>query len=172
MRAVVVYESHWGNTRAVAEAIAEGIGPEAIALNTDQAFGPDLEAADLIVAGAPVIAFGLAGDRGIAGVRKAAETSATPPDLSHPSLRRWLESLPHGNGASASFETRVRWSPGGATGAIEDGLEKAGYRTIAVRQRFVVRGQAGPLREGELERARAWGTELAALVAPRETVGV
>src|SRR6185369_1520074 len=90
MRAVVVYESHWGNTRAVAEAIAEGIGPEAIALNTDQAFGPDLEAADLIVAGAPVIAFGLAGDRGIAGVRNAAGSlpSQPPPLAGEPAARQ------------------------------------------------------------------------------------
>ena len=168
MKALVVYESHWGSTRAVAEAIAEGFGPDATILNTDQAFGPALDGVDLIVAGAPVIAFGLAGDHGIDGVRKAANTSPTPPDLSHPSLRRWLESLPRGDGAGAAFETRIRWSPGGATSAIERGLEKAGYRPVAAGQRFVVGGQFGPLRTGELERAREWGAELAAAGGARQ----
>jgi flavodoxin len=37
MKAIVVYESHWGNTEAVARAIAEGIGPDAEAMTTDQA---------------------------------------------------------------------------------------------------------------------------------------
>ena len=32
MKAIVVYESLWGNTAAIARAIAEGIGPEARAL--------------------------------------------------------------------------------------------------------------------------------------------
>ena len=39
MKAIVVYESHWGNTAAVARAIAEGIGPEARALSTAEATG-------------------------------------------------------------------------------------------------------------------------------------
>lgn len=170
MKAVVVYESHWGSTQAIAEAIAEGFGPEAIALNTDQAFGAAIADAELIVAGAPVIAFGLPGERGIDGVRKAAEKSPTPPDLSHPSLRSWLERLPHGHGAGAAFETRIRWSPGGATHAIERGLEQAGYRPVATGQRFIVEGQFGPLRERELERAREWGADLATAVGAREPV--
>ena len=40
MRAIVVYESHWGNTAAVARAIAEGLGPDARAMSTDEAVGP------------------------------------------------------------------------------------------------------------------------------------
>ncbi len=52
MKAVVVFESHWGNTAAVARAIAEGIGPEARALSTADATGAALAGVDLIVAGA------------------------------------------------------------------------------------------------------------------------
>ena len=37
MKAVVVYESLWGNTAAVARAIAAGIGPDARALSTSEA---------------------------------------------------------------------------------------------------------------------------------------
>ncbi|MBI3746087.1 MAG: flavodoxin, partial [Chloroflexi bacterium] len=36
MKAVVVYESLWGNTEQVAKAIAEGFGPEASAFSTAQ----------------------------------------------------------------------------------------------------------------------------------------
>ena len=37
MNAIVVYESHWGNTAAIASAIAEGIGPDAKAMSTAEA---------------------------------------------------------------------------------------------------------------------------------------
>ena len=62
MKAVVVYESHFGNTAAVARAIAEGIGADTPALNTDEATPEAIGDAELIVAGAPVIAFGLSRD--------------------------------------------------------------------------------------------------------------
>ncbi|NCA81480.1 MAG: hypothetical protein EOM72_01865 [Opitutae bacterium] len=53
------------------------------------------------------------------------------------------------------------FSPGGATGAILKGLEKAGYAPLARGKRFRVAGMTGPLKAGELERARAWGQRLA-----------
>ena len=84
-------------------------------------------------------------------------------------MRAWLKGLPRGDGAHATFETRIWWSPGGATGAIEKALAAAGYRRISEAHRFVVKGKYGPLRDGELERARAWGTELAAAMAESST---
>ena len=59
MHAIVVYESVWGNTAAVARAIAEGLGEETRAFATDEVPTDALASADLIVAGAPVFAFGL-----------------------------------------------------------------------------------------------------------------
>ena len=53
MKAIVVYESLWGNTAAIARAIAEGIGPEARALSTAEATGPAIADVDLLVAGSP-----------------------------------------------------------------------------------------------------------------------
>jgi hypothetical protein len=166
MNAVVVYESHWGNTGAIARAIAEGLGHEARALTTDEASGPAIVDADVIVAGAPGIAFGLASDKSRADLVKDSSKAPSPPDLSHPSMRSWLDSLPSGEGRSAAFETRVWWSPRGATGAIERGLQGAGYRPLAKAGRFVVEGTYGPLREGELERAREWGADLAKSMTP------
>jgi len=160
MRAIVVYESHWGNTAQVARAIAEGIGPEARALNTDEATASVVADADLVVAGAPIMAFGLPSEAMVENAGKDPKAPA-PADVSHPSLRRWLDGLPPSKAAAASFETKLRWSPGGATGAIDERLQQAGFRTIAKGHKFWVTTMYGPLRDGEVERARAWGRELA-----------
>jgi flavorubredoxin len=164
MKAVVIYESLWGNTAAIARAIAEGLGPDAEAVTTDAAPAETIADADLIVAGAPVLGFALPTDQVRDSLVRSEAGAPTPPDLSHPSLRSWLESLPRGHGQAAAFETRIWWSPRGATGDIEHGLERAGYRCAAKAQKFVVTGKYGPLRDGEMERARRWGEELARAV--------
>jgi hypothetical protein len=161
MNAVVVYESHWGNTAAIARAIATGLGPEARALTTDEALDEPLGDIDLLVAGAPVIAFSLASDKMQDNLADQSGKAPSPPDISHPSMRSWLARMPRGHGYSAAFETRLWWSPRGATPDIERGLQVAGYRRFAKPRRFVVKGSYGPLRDGELERARQWGAELA-----------
>lgn len=164
MKAIVVYESLWGNTAAIARAIAEGIGPNAVALTTDAAGANTIADADLVVAGAPVLAFSLPSDQIRDSVARSEANAPIPPDLSHPSMRTWLESLPAGHGRAAAFETRIWWSPRGATGDIERRFERAGYRQVAKAEKFVVSDKYGPLREGELERARQWGQTLAHLL--------
>jgi hypothetical protein len=164
MKAVVVYESHWGNTAAIARAIADGLGDEAQALTTDEASGSAIADVELIVAGAPVMAFGLPSDRMRDSLVAEVGKAPTPPDLSHEPMRSWLERLPAGHGRSAAFDTRIWWSPGGATGAIDRGLRRAGYEPIDKGHKFIVSGTYGPLRDGELERARRWGSELAQAV--------
>jgi hypothetical protein len=161
MKAIVVYESHWGNTAAIARAIAEGIGPEARALSTAQATGEALSDVDLIVAGAPLLGFSLPTEAMVKGLSGEAGKAPTPPDLSHPSMRSWLEGIGKGNGRGAAFETRIWWSPGSAAKSILGKLEAAGYRPAGKPERFVVKGRYGPLRDGELQRAKAWGAELA-----------
>ncbi|MHB0886754.1 MAG: hypothetical protein ACYC6I_09725 [Bacillota bacterium] len=161
MKAVVIYESLWGNTAAIARAIAEGIGPGVRALSTSEASGEAMAGVDLIVAGAPVFGFSLASEKMLQNIGANPGNPPAPPDVSHPSLRSWLDRLPHGRGRSAAFETRLSWSPGGATPAIIRGLEGAGFSPIAKAGRFIVKGKYGPLRDGELERARQWGAELA-----------
>ena len=161
MKAIVVYESLWGNTATVARAIAAGLGPEAQALSTAAATPEALASADLIVAGSPLFAFQLPTDKIRETIRKKAASFPAPPDLSHPALRAWLETVPAGKGRAAAFETRMWFSPGGATGAILKGLKKAGYAPLARGKRFRVAGMFGPLKAGEIERARAWGQRLA-----------
>jgi flavodoxin len=164
-KAIVVYESLWGNTAAIARAIAEGIGPEARAISTAEATAAVTANADLIVAGAPLHAFRLSTDkiRDTLATKKD-EKAPTPPDLSHPSMRTWLDSLPKGKGKASAFETRFKWSPGSAAGSIMRRLKRAGYTKAAKPQKFLVKGVYGPLKDGELERAKTWGGELGKLV--------
>lgn len=163
MKAIVVYESHWGNTEAVARAIAEGIGHEARALTTDEAVGSALTGVDLLVAGAPVMMLSLPSEA--ARDRVELDHKGPPGDASRPVLRTWLEGLPSAAGKkAAAFDTRMRWTPRGAIGTIESKLRDAGYDVVTKGKGFVVQGTYGPLRDGELDRARAWGHELAGFV--------
>jgi len=50
---------------------------------------------------------------------------------------------------------------GGARAAIARKLERSGYRLLAAPETFLVEAVAGPLRAGEVDRARDWGTALA-----------
>lgn len=168
MNAVVVYESLWGNTAAVAGAIADGLGAGARCLSTAEADGEAMWGAELIVAGAPVLGFKLPTDK----MREAALANPggrppRPADLSHPSMRSWLEELPAGHGCSAAFDTQVRGPFGKAAPAIAEALEKAGYTRLAEPEGFIVSGKFGPLRDGELERAQRWGRGLAAALTER-----
>jgi hypothetical protein len=166
MKAIVVYESYWGNTAAVAKAIAEGLGSDARAMNTDEAAGEALAGVGLIVAGSPIIAFSLPSAKMRSDLAAKPDKEApSPPDLSHPLLRTWLEGLPQaGAGArAAAFETGFKLSPGGSAAKILKMLEEKGYQSAAKKQRFLVKGSYGPVKEGEIERAKAWGAELAKL---------
>lgn len=169
VRALVVYESLWGNTAAVASAIADGLGEGAEAVTTEAATADRIAESELVVAGAPVLGFSLPTDRMRDSVATSEAGAPTPPDLDHPSLRSWLEALAPARTFSAAFETRIWWSPRGATGDIERRFARAGFRRLAPSEKFVVEDKYGPLRDGELDRARAWGSHLAdALEAVRE----
>jgi len=159
MDAVVVYESFWGNTAQVARAIAEGIGPEARLLTTDEATDAVLAPANLIVVGAPILGFSLPTE----SMRKQISTdpkAPSPADLSHESMRTWLEAVPKGDARYATFETGFKWSPGSSARKIGRSLEAAGYQQLVKPERFLITGSYGPLDEGEVERARAWGAGL------------
>jgi hypothetical protein len=163
MKAVVVYESLWGNTASIARAIAEGIGPGASAMTTDEATGPAIDGADLIVGGAPLLGFNLPTEQMRETIGK--DSNVPTPDLSHPSIRSWLETVPTGTGRCAGFETRIWWSPGSAAKKISEELRGKGYSAAGKDEKFIVTGKYGPLKDGELERAKRWGADLAKSIA-------
>lgn len=166
MKAVVVYESLWGNTAVVARAVAEGIGEGAVALPTKDAGADELAGADLIVAGGPVFAFHLSSERSRHDIAEHPEPGAPAPDLSGPPIRAWLDELPAGTAAFASFDTEVRGPFGKGAPTIAKELEGKGYRSVAKPEGFIVQGKYGPLKDGELDRARRWGASLRAALSP------
>lgn len=166
MRALVVYESLWGNTAAVARAIAEGIGPDAQAVHTGDVSAEQVRGAELLVAGGPVFAFHLSDDRSRHDIGTSIEPGAPAPDLSHPSLRSWLAGLPAGSGHCAAFDTQVRGPFGNGAPTIAKALQAKGYVLVGRPQGFYVEGRYGPLRPAELERARLWGESLGGATRP------
>ena len=168
-RALVVYETRFGNTERVARAVALGLA-EHIHVDLVRA-GPGVTLADdvdLVVVGGPTHAFGLSrpSTRVSAGQQGASGSAAAGSGL-----REWLETLPPPTAswpATATFDTRVRKPgvPGSAARSAARRLRHAGLPVVVPPMSFWVRGTGGPLLPGEEGRARTWGRELARTVAP------
>lgn len=166
MNTLVVYESVYGNTRAIAEAIAEGL-PGAVAVPVKDA-GVQAAEVDLLVVGGPTHMHGLATTRSRQMAASAASedggVSLDPAATEEPGLRRWLGELERKRGGrAAAFDTRLDKSPwltGVAARGIARRLRRRGYEVLGI-QSFLVEDSEGPLEEGELDRARQWGEELA-----------
>lgn len=163
MRAVVVYESMFGNTRAVAEAIAIGLSTQGVDVEasevgvTSPRLDPDV---DLLVVGAPTHTFTLSRAETRSSAAEQATTALVSAGIG---LREWLEDLtPRGPVAVASFDTHAdKKVPGAASRAAQRRLRRAGYPPLVPAESFYVTGMHGPLAAGELDRARAWGERLA-----------
>lgn len=169
MKTVVAYESMYGNTRQIAEAIAEGLDKaEVLPVNAGDASAAD--EADVVVAGGPTHMHGMATTMSRKGTGQAAEEEGTelePGAVDGPGLRKWLADRKGDGKKAAAFDTRIDKSPmltGAASRGIAKRLRKAGYEVIADPESFFVEDSEGPLAEGELERAKAWGAELAKLL--------
>lgn len=169
MRAVVVYESMFGNTESVARSIGAGLAPygEVEVVEVGDAL-PQIADDDLLVVGGPTHAFGMTREN----TRQDARTRTTHEVVSQRrGVREWLALLPGAQARApvsvAVFDTKVhkaRRLPGAARGAAK-ALQKRGYRPLSV-QSFYVDDVEGPLLEGELERAAAWAATLAQQVKP------
>jgi hypothetical protein len=164
MKSLVVYESIWGNTAAVARAIAEGIGPDTRVLSTAQATAEELAGIDLLVVGSPLLGFSVPNRGMVDSIRGNPVHAGHGTDTSQPSMKDWLEGVPTGTARVATFETRIWWSPGSAAKGIAKALTARGYRSVDAKgERFLVTGTYGPTMDGEIERARVWGAQLAKL---------
>ena len=168
---MVVYESLWGNTAAVARAIAEALGPGTRVGSTGD-ISPEVAAtASLLVVGAPVHAMSLPTMRSLASVAtRSIGPGEIPADVDHPLIRDWVAALPYGEGLAAAFDTRITGLIGrGGASTIERLLKGRGRRLVHQAGGFVVTNQreihdtASMLREGELAKASQWGARLATL---------
>jgi len=169
MHALVVFESMFGNTQSIAEAVGEGLGPdtEVVEVGSRPVIGPYV---DLLVVGGPTHAFGLTRESTRASAKEQAAGSVVSAGIG---VREWLETLPHPlhTTDAAAFDTRVTPArvPGSAAKGIAKRLRNRGFHLALDPQTFWVTGTPGPLAEGELERARAWGRELAATVSVKQS---
>jgi flavodoxin-like protein len=178
MRAVVVYESMYGNTHQIAEAIAEGLKEAAIEVSivplAEATRALDLPS-DLLVIGGPTHVHGMSGVHS----RQAAVNDADAKHLTlddsapGPGLREWLSTvettaLPPWY---AAFDTRIDGAPlltGRAAPKIAKVAHRLGLEKIAEPESFLV-SRTSWLLPGEPERARQWGATLVTALAASVT---
>jgi hypothetical protein len=176
MKVVIVYESMFGATRAVAEAIAEGLRSAAsvgslnvTVVNVNQADATIVTGLDLLVVGAPTHVHGMSRPETRAEAVKWADdperTLTLEPEAPGSGVHEWLESLPESTGArGTAFDTRAdlpRVLSGAASNAIHEALGKLGYAEVVPAVSFLVT-KDGALESGEQDRARRWGGSIAA----------
>ncbi|MCM3657582.1 hypothetical protein M3147_09995 [Agromyces mediolanus] len=165
MRTLVVYESMFGNTAAVAAAIARALGStDAVRLELADD-RPAIGDAELVIVGSPTHGFALPSRLSRRAARaQGADASAT----ARAGVREWLGGLAAVRADSAPFAATfdVRQAPG-AVGApshrVRRRLDGLGFRTIGEPASFRVGPTAGPLLDGELDRAAAWAEGLRGL---------
>jgi hypothetical protein len=169
MRALVVYESMYGNTHEIADKIAEGLRPhgEVHVVPVGGATVDEVSWADLVVVGGPTHVHSLPSGRSREGAKDAVTKPGSDlhldPDAEGPGLRDWFKTLPKGSTKrAAAFDTRIDLAAvltGRASHSIKNRLARHGYTMVADAESFLVDKQShlGP---GEAERAGTWGQHL------------
>jgi len=144
MKALIIYDSAYGNTEKIARAIGGAIAGEVKVLRAAEANPSELASIDFLIAGSPT-----QGGR------------PTPPVLA------FIKGIPETaiKGMSvAAFDTRVpaKWVMvfGYAAGRIAGGLKKKGGTLVLPPEGFFVKATKGPLKDGEPERAAAWAKKV------------
>jgi flavodoxin len=140
MKTLIIFDSRFGNTEKIAQAISEAISGEIKMLRPKDANPAELDSVGLLVVGSPTW-----------GGRPTSE------------MRRFLNKIPKNalnNVKVASFDTRddsmLTKVFGKAAGRIAASLKKKGGTLMTPPEGFIVKGLQGPLVEGELERAAKW----------------
>jgi len=172
MRAVIVYESMFGNTHAIVDAVGKGLEPmlEVVVVPLAEAGRERLGDAALLVVGGPTHFHGMSRAR----TRKWAAATAQKPsndlvldrDAHGPGVRDWFTSLGHGHTKVAAFDTRFNGPVvlrGRASKVISRKLRKRGCEVVAKPESFFV-NLKNHLEPGEEARAQEWGRRLAASV--------
>ena len=179
MRAVIVYESMYGNTHLVADAVGTGLGAafEVSVIPVSHADPAVLADADLVVVGGPTHVHGMSRAATRKAAVEAANKPASPlkvePDAPGPGLRDWFGSLGQYPVKAAAFDTRMH-GPAALTGRASKGVARLlrahGFDVVAEPESFLVTKQ-DRLEPQETARAREWGAKLAAAIAPARAPG-
>ena len=145
MNALVLYDSQYGDTERIAQAIANAFGEfgEARAVRLDPGQPVELQGLDLFILGCP--------------------TQGWRPT---PAIQSFLEEASSeelGGLAGACFDTRFRlprFMTGSAARVMAARLREKGVSLLVEPESFFVKGTEGPLREGEIERASTWARQI------------
>jgi hypothetical protein len=175
MRAVVVYESMFGNTRRIAESIGAGLRSfGSVAVVPASRATPELLAdVDLLVVGGPTHAWNLSRpstrQSAAATARKPGSGLTVEPEAAGSGLREWFASLGQLPCRAVAFDTRVKMPAtlsGRASKGIGRRLRQHGCPRAGKAESFFV-SKANQLLPGEEERARSWGAQLAGVTSSR-----
>ena len=139
MKAFIIYNSMYRNTEKIAQAIGDGLTGEVKVVRVGEVNPSELKTCDLLILGSPT--HGGFPSEGIYGLLKA------PLDLEGVNV--------------AAFDTRTKTTIFGyAAPKVAKGLQRNGGNLLAPPEGFVVLGMHGPLKDGELERAKKWAQQL------------
>lgn len=139
MNVLVVYDSNYGNTKIIADAIAQEFSTQAVSVSN--ATDIDFSKINLLIAGSP-----------INGWKPSEKMGIFLSNLKNDALK---------NCKAAAFDTRVKlFIHGDAANKIAHVLENAGAKLITKPQAFYVKGKDGPLLTGEKDKAVEWAKQI------------
>jgi flavodoxin len=157
MKVLVVYDSVFGNTAKIAQAIKSGLEPYADArlIQAQEISAATLIDINVLIVGSPTRGF-----RPTEAVQDLL-SAIDPKALNHVKVAAFDTRFKADELRSATTRFIVK-TGGYAAKRIASQLEKAGGSLIAPPEGFYVEDIEGPLKEGELERAEVWGRALLA----------
>lgn len=155
MKTLVIYDSIFGNTEKVGQAIAESLGSRAAVeiLRAEKVLPEQLTGLDILVVGSPTRGF--RPTEAISDLLNRIPSNA----LKGAKVAAFDTRLKADEIASAGLRFVVK-TGGYAAKRIADRLKKAGGNLIVPPEGFYVEDTEGPLKAGELERAAGWATSL------------
>jgi flavodoxin len=166
MKALVAYESMYGNTAGIGEAIAMSLRAQGLEVEAGpiSRVGPaDTAGVDLLVVGGPTHGHGMSRRSSREQAANDKENTFAEPTVA-PGLREWTDDLSAESGQiAAAFDTRIdkpMFLTGSAAKGIARRLEQHGYRTVVRPESFLV-SMKNRLLDGQIDRATDWGAEIA-----------
>ncbi|MDT3445468.1 MULTISPECIES: flavodoxin family protein [unclassified Pseudofrankia] len=181
MRALVVFESMFGNTKEIAEAVAASLGERMDAELVEVGAAPTTLTSDvdLLVVGGPTHVLGMSRPNSRQDAARQLAADAEGPAVENGvispgiGIREWLASVELGRPAPAVavFDTRARSPLAGSAAAKAARLLRRRGANVVGRRSFYVTGTRGPLRDGEPDQARRWAADLAARPATGGAAG-
>jgi len=172
MRALIAYESMYGNTHAVADAIGEGLrgsGDWAVDVRSiHDVTDPALDAVDLLVVGGPTHVHGMShsntrGSAATAATREGSDLELDP-DMAGEGVREWLGGITVPLPRAAAFDTRLDANAvltGRASKGIAKALRRHGAELVTEPESFLV-SKENHLLPTEWAHALRWGQRLGA----------